>query len=143
MLQQAIVDGDPPDLPAERFSEAARNFVQGCLNKIPKLRPTYSMLLQHPWLAPLLKPEDIDEEDEDAEEDPTQSSDNDARDAEAVAAVPAIVDKEVAEWVVQALERRRSGKMGGSVAPPPLHAAPLDAVSSPVREEGIQAGQAG
>merc|ERR1711939_1254085 len=61
----AIVNGDPPDLPKDGYSDAARNFVHGCLNKIPKLRPTYAMLLQHVWLAPLAKPEAIMEEEED------------------------------------------------------------------------------
>src|ERR1700761_6268149 len=65
---QAIVDGAPPDLPAETFSEASRDFVAGCLNKIPKLRPTYPMLLQHAWLAPVAKPATIMEEDEEAAE---------------------------------------------------------------------------
>lgn len=39
----AIVEGEPPDLPEDGFSEAARDFARGCLNKIPKLRPTYPM----------------------------------------------------------------------------------------------------
>src|ERR1700761_3277422 len=65
---QAIVDGAPPDLPADTFSEASRDFVAGCLNKIPKLRPTYPMLLQHAWLAPVAKPATIMEEDEEAAE---------------------------------------------------------------------------
>lgn len=37
-------------------------------------------------------------------------------------------DKEVADWVQQALERKRSGKMGVA-AKPALHAAPLDSIS--------------
>ncbi|KAI9726448.1 MAG: hypothetical protein M1828_001270 [Chrysothrix sp. TS-e1954] len=87
----AIVDGDPPDLPADKFSDAAHDFVSGCLMKIPKLRPTYAMLCQHAWLAPLLKPATISEEDEEA--------------AEAGAALPSSSetfdtngDKEVADW---------------------------------------------
>uniref|UniRef100_A0A060TCB0 mitogen-activated protein kinase kinase n=1 Tax=Blastobotrys adeninivorans TaxID=409370 RepID=A0A060TCB0_BLAAD len=46
----AIVDGDPPHLPADRFSPQARDFVDQCLKKVPRLRPTYAKLLAHPWL---------------------------------------------------------------------------------------------
>lgn len=87
----------------------ARDFVRGCLNKIPKLRPTYSMLLQHGWLAPLSKPPAISEDEETADTTTT-------------------ADAEVAEWVVAAMERRRTGRMGGS-AKPALHAVSLDSVS--------------
>ncbi|KAF1980024.1 kinase-like protein [Bimuria novae-zelandiae CBS 107.79] len=127
----AIVDGDPPDLPDEGYSEAARNFVHGCLNKIPKLRPTYAMLLQHAWLAPLIKPQTITEEEEEevaaavaAEPDAAAGSKGSSEPIEAV------YDQEVADWVKAAIERRRQGKLGVS-AKPALHAAPLDAVSSP------------
>ena len=65
-MSQAIVEGEPPALP-EGYSDTARDFVKGCLNKIPKLRPTYAMLLKHPWLQPFSKPETITEE---AEEGP-------------------------------------------------------------------------
>jgi len=132
----AIVDGDPPDLPQEGFSEAARNFVRGCLNKIPKLRPTYAMLLQHAWLAPLVKPETIteeDEEDADAPFDDAASADSDGSDRSLNAGAD-VVDKEVAEWVIQAIERRKNGTMGKS-AKPALHAAPLDGVVSPMVEK--------
>ena len=78
------------------------------------------MLLRHPWLAPLTKPATITEEDEDTTEDPTKD--------EAVA--PGFHDPEVAKWVIDALERKRLGKMGQK-AKPALHAAPLDAVPSP------------
>lgn len=114
------MDGEPPDLPNDRFSEAARNFVRSTLNKVPKLRPNYATLLQHPWLAPLLKPPTISEEEEDsASEEVAQ---------EAMAA--GTLDKEVAQWVVSAMERKRNGTMGKR-AKPALHAAPLDAVSNP------------
>ena len=89
------------------------------MNKIPKLRPTYMMLLKHAWLAPLLLPPTISEEDEDAAgEVSTQEVD------------PGVIDEEVAQWVKQAMDRKRNGTMG-SKAKPALHAAPLDAVSSP------------
>lgn len=114
------MDGEPPDLPAERFSEAARDFVRGALNKIPKLRPTYAMLLRHAWLAPLLLPPTISEEDEEAFEATPPNE----------AAVPEAVEKEVSQWVTDAMERKRNGTMGKKVKPA-LHAAPLDAVPSP------------
>ena len=44
-----------------------------------------------------------------------------------------VVDQEVAEWVLQAIEKRKSGKMAKAVQPA-LHAAPLDAVVSPATE---------
>lgn len=127
------MDGAPPDLPSDQFSEAARDFVRGCLLKIPKLRPTYAMLLQHAWLQPLLKPPTISEEDEEAAEAATAAG------LDSPAAVTAAIDEattadaEVAAWVQAAIERRRSGAMGKK-AKPALHAAPLDAVSSPGTE---------
>lgn len=154
---QAIVDGDPPDLPAEEFSEAAHNFVAGCLNKIPKLRPTYGMLLQHAWLAPMQKPDTISEEAEDEEEAEAEAastiassltdaggrvpaSGNEAT-AENKAAVdlkavgndgaPTVfIDEEMGRWVLEALEKRKKGVLGKS-RKPALHAAPLDGLSSP------------
>ncbi|KAL2419561.1 Protein kinase wis1 [Exophiala dermatitidis] len=125
----AIVDGDPPDLPADRFSEAAIDFVRGCLNKIPRLRPTYAMLLRHAWLAPLMKPPTISE-DEEGE----QAAEAGADSSSAGDGVPETADKEVAEWVKAALERKMAGKMAVSKKPA-LHEAPLDAVpgnSSPL-----------
>lgn len=117
------MDGEPPDLPADRFSEAARNFVAGCLNKIPKLRPTYAMLLQHAWLAPLMKPDTITEEDEEEAEAQAESGVDQEQ----------WIDKEVGEWVREQLEKKRQGTLGKH-RKPALHAAPLDAtggVSSP------------
>ena len=114
------MDGEPPDLPTESYSEAARDFVRGCLNKIPKLRPTYAMLIRHGWLAPLLKPPTINE-DEEAEAAAEAGHDTTAE------ALPATADKEVADWVKAAIERKISGKMAKSEKPA-LHAAPLDAV---------------
>lgn len=131
---QAIVDGDPPDLPAETFSEAARDFVAGCLNKIPKLRPTYPMLLQHAWLAVLDKPATIEEEDEEAAEEAAANGEPLAQVASPQPITAAdnggFVNREVGEWVIAAIERRRNGTMGKSTKPP-LHAAPLDAMGSP------------
>lgn len=97
--------------------------MRGCLNKIPKLRPTYALLLRHAWLAPLLKPPTISEEDEEAAEESTDQE----------STGPPIIDKEVADWVANAMKRKKCGKMGNK-AKPALHAAPLDAVSSPLKE---------
>lgn len=100
------------------------------------------MLLQHAWLAPLVKPATIMEDDEE-EEDITGddaaslgsagsrgSTDSDERNT--------VSDKEVAEWVKTALEKRKNGTLGKgrNTEKPPLHAAPLDAMSSPSRENG-------
>ncbi|KAL1842782.1 hypothetical protein VTJ49DRAFT_4267 [Mycothermus thermophilus] len=60
----AIVDGDPPSLPSEGFSPHAHDFVRCCLNKNPHKRHTYPMLLAHPWIQALSKPETITEEEE-------------------------------------------------------------------------------
>ena len=126
------MDGDPPDLPDEGYSETARNFVHGCLNKIPKLRPTYAMLLEHAWLAPLIKPQTIVEEDEEEVEAAVAAGpDPAAGDNVLPVAIEAVHDQEVADWVKAAIERRRQGKLG-KVEKPALHAAPLDAISPPL-----------
>lgn len=86
------------------------------------------MLLRHSWLAPLLKPPTITEEDEEeAESEP----------ANLEPAGPATADKEVAAWVLDAMERRRNGTMGKK-SQPALHAAPLDAVPSPSAEIPVE-----
>ncbi|RVX74268.1 hypothetical protein B0A52_02100 [Exophiala mesophila] len=127
----AIVDGSPPDLPADRFSEAAIDFVRGCLNKIPRLRPTYAMLLRHAWLAPLMKPPTISE-DEEAE----AAAEAGLESTLSSTGAPSTADKEVADWVKDALERKKAGKMAVSKKPA-LHEAPLDAVpGSPLLTDG-------
>ena len=132
---QAIVDGDPPDLPSSGFSDAARDFVRSCLHKVPKLRPTYAMLIRHAWLSPLLKPPTISEDDEEE----NTSGNTDADSVIGVGAGATTADKEVAAWVQDAMERRRLGKMGKSKAPA-LHAVSLDAVPSPAKEVDLAAG---
>lgn len=118
----AIVEGDPPDLPAEGYSDTARNFVRSCLDKNPQKRSTYTMLLAHPWLRALAKPATITEEAEDVD------------DLEAAAqklslgSGPIGADQEVAEWVKGALEKKRRGD-AKSPERPALHAAPFDAAS--------------
>ncbi|ORY67751.1 mitogen activated protein kinase [Pseudomassariella vexata] len=127
----AIVEGDPPDLPSEGYSDVARLFVHGCLNKVPKLRPNYQALLASEWLQGLTKPETITEEDEEAAE-------NDAS-AEAIAGAAghldlshsATEDAEIAAWVRGALQKKTTGEYGGTIDRPALHAAPLD-VGSPI-----------
>ncbi|KAG6885686.1 MAP kinase kinase Wis1 [Termitomyces sp. T159_Od127] len=46
----AIVHGDPPNLPEDRFSAEARDWVARCLAKKPEDRATYQELLDHPFL---------------------------------------------------------------------------------------------
>jgi len=96
----------------------ARDFVRGCLNKIPKLRPTYAMLLQHGWLAALSKPSTI-AEDEEEDGEPTVGTE----------------DREVAAWAQEAIQKKKDGKMG-SAAKPALHSAALDSVNSPATSPG-------
>ncbi|KFA80975.1 hypothetical protein S40288_00780 [Stachybotrys chartarum IBT 40288] len=125
----AIVEGDPPDLPEAGYSSTSRDFVKGCLNKIPKARPTYAMLLNHPWLKPLTKPETITEEAEEGEEAEEI--------AEAVGKISldsGTHDEEVAEWVKGVMLHKQSGSTAVTAPPaglsaPALHAAPLDSVS--------------
>jgi mitogen-activated protein kinase kinase len=74
------------------------------------------MLLQHGWLAPLSKPAPITEGDEDEEGSPN------------LGVGSGTDDKEVAEWVLSSIERRKKGIMG-EIKKPALHAAPLDTVS--------------
>ncbi|KAI1496630.1 kinase-like domain-containing protein [Biscogniauxia marginata] len=127
----AIVEGDPPDLP-DSYSEIARKFVHGCLHKVPKLRPNYQALLASEWLKDLAKPETITEEEEEEEEN------NASADALAEAANSldlshsSTEDPEVALWVNSVLEKKVSGEYGEASGKPALHAAPLDAVSSPL-----------
>jgi mitogen-activated protein kinase kinase len=98
------------------------------------------MLLQHPWLSELIKPETISEEDEEeAENDesntsPTTKQEGDAENTSEIELPPNVVNVEVARWVIQAIERRRQGKMGKKEKPA-LHAAPLDVMVSPSTEK--------
>ena len=94
------------------------------------------MLLQHAWLAPL-DPDKIDtisEEDEEAAE----AAHANGTVSETTVSRPQIdgegqqfVDKEVGEWVRQQIQRKKDGLIGKH-RKPALHAAPLDAVPSPV-----------
>lgn len=127
----AIVEGDPPDLPSEGYSAAAKDFVRCCLNKIPTKRHTYPMLLMHPWIKPLGKPETITEEAE-AEDAAADDSLADITGGLSISTPSGHVgeaDYEVAEWVKGVLDRKRQGLVMDSANRPALHAAPLDRLS--------------
>ncbi|KAK0737436.1 kinase-like domain-containing protein, partial [Apiosordaria backusii] len=127
----AIVEGDPPDLPSDGYSAAAKDFVRCCLNKIPAKRHTYPMLLQHAWIKSLGKPETI-AEDAEAEDAAADDELVDATGAMSIATPSGHVgqgDYEVAEWVNSVLDRKKKGLLDDSAEKPALHAAPLDTVS--------------
>lgn len=126
----AIVDGEPPNLPTEGFSQAARDFVRSCLHKIPKLRPAYSTLLQHPWLIALSKPAVIAEDEEMTGVSVNVDATNNSFKYGLTASGEPVSDPEVAEWVRSAMERKAAGLIKAN-AKPALHAAPLDSVSPP------------
>jgi mitogen-activated protein kinase kinase len=92
------------------------------------------MLLQHAWLAPLAKPDTITEEDEDEVEAAHAAAGGEAAgDLGLPEPIEVVEDKEVADWVKAAIEKKRSGKMKDAEKPA-LHAAPLDAVQSPTHD---------
>jgi hypothetical protein len=70
-----------------------------------------------------MKPPTISEEDEDAEVFPTGSDPG----------IAVTADKEVSDWVIGSMERRRAGAMGKSKSRPPRGA--LDAMPSPSIEQ--------
>ncbi|KAK2593287.1 MAP kinase kinase Wis1 [Conoideocrella luteorostrata] len=131
----AIVEGDPPDLPQEGYSDTARSFVSSCLHKIPKMRATYAMLLNHPWLQSFSKPETITEEAEEGEEA--------EKVAEAIGHLllgrDSTEDEEVAEWVKVALQGGKPKSEENDTSRPALHAVPLDSVS-PISSPLLNAG---
>jgi mitogen-activated protein kinase kinase len=94
------------------------------LNKIPKLRPTYAALLRHAWLAPLIKPPTISE-DEEAEKAAEAGDSMDA--GPQIESSITTADKEVADWVKSAIEKKQKGQLTFAKKPA-LHEAPLDAV---------------
>lgn len=90
------------------------------------------MLLAHPWLKPLTKPETIAEDIEaEAAEDALADAAGrlDLDNAGIFAGGDGSGDREVADWVCAVLEKKRAGLLGGGVQKPALHAAPLDSVS--------------
>nr|UPW42860.1 protein kinase wis1 [Hypsizygus marmoreus] len=56
----AIVHGDPPELPEEKYSEEARDWVRQCLAKKPEDRASYADLLDHPFLKRDRARKDVD-----------------------------------------------------------------------------------
>ncbi|EEH50563.1 STE/STE7 protein kinase [Paracoccidioides brasiliensis Pb18] len=148
----AIVHGDPPELPEEGYSAEAKDFVQGCLNKIAALRPSYDLLLLHPWLSSLIQ---LPYYHHPSRRHRTTDGDNSADgvgmdmdiDMDMDIGIGANVDPskctstpletadgEVAAWVIDALDRRARGVMG-KLERPALHAVALDAVpGSPLLE---------
>lgn len=111
-------------MPEEGYSDTSKEFVKGCLHKVPKMRPTYAMLLKHPWLKALTKPQTIAEEAEEGDEAEQA--------AEAVGKMDlgsSTEDAEIAEWVNAVLQRKEEGKLDAGSSRPALHAAPLDSVS--------------
>ncbi|KAJ5945220.1 hypothetical protein N7516_005388 [Penicillium verrucosum] len=116
----AIVHGDPPTLP-EGFSEPAHAFVRACLDKNPKNRPTYNMLLRHPWLSPLMQPPT--ESGGDSAPPPQEPGSGDAASSAMTA------DEEVAEWVKKQMKLKEDGLLHISEKPA-LHAVALDQVGT-------------
>jgi len=95
------------------------------------------MLLKHPWLKPLVvAPSIIEEEEEEEEEKEDVAASSSPKETKASSLPDDVVDREVAEWVIQAVEKRRLGKLGKSEKPA-LHAAPLDAMVSPGVEKPL------
>ncbi|KAK4125220.1 kinase-like protein [Parathielavia appendiculata] len=127
----AIVEGEPPNLPSEGYSAQAQDFVRCCLNKNPHKRHTYAMLLAHPWIKALGKPETIAENAE-AEE---AAADDELADATGSLSLNnpggqiAEGDYEVADWVKGVLHRKKEGLLQDGGKKPALHAAPLDSLS--------------
>ncbi|CAJ0548053.1 Ff.00g048070.m01.CDS01 [Fusarium sp. VM40] len=120
----AIVEGEPPAMPEDTYSDTAKDFVKSCLHKIPAKRPTYAMLLKHPWLIDFTKPQTITEEAEDGDEADKV--------AEAVGKIDlnsTTEDTEVAEWVNNVLRLEKEGLVASGPVRPALHTAPLDTVS--------------
>lgn len=90
------------------------------------------MLLAHPWLKPLTKPDTIAEDIEaEAAEDALADATGrlDLNNAGISAGGDGSGDSEVAEWVRAVLEKKRGGLLGDGIQKPALHAAPLDSVS--------------
>jgi mitogen-activated protein kinase kinase len=133
---QAIVEGSPPDLP-DCFSANAKDFVKRCLVKDPSRRPTYALLLRHPWIAELDNINTITESEED-EEAITIGKDG-AAVQEKIETSPisgkvlARIDEDVSVWVANSLAARRGEKASGQEESkkPPMHAAPLDVIGTP------------
>lgn len=130
------MQGAPPELPDEGYSDEAKDFVNSCMNKNPSLRPSYDRLLRHPWIADLMTPpsseqgkaSQVDCDSASQTSDPVNTPDYPVHPAAEA------VDEEVADWVRRGLDRLISD--GRIKKRPALHAAPLDAVpGSPLLED--------
>ncbi|PYH92533.1 putative MAP kinase [Aspergillus ellipticus CBS 707.79] len=120
----AIVHGDAPTLPETGYSEDAHAFVRACLDKNPNNRPSYNMLLRHPWLSPLMQPPT------EGEEVPSATTNGSKEGGSTMTE-----DEEVAEWVKERLDRRERGLLQDADKPA-LHAVALDAVpGSPLLDD--------
>lgn len=122
-------------MPEEGYSDMAKDFVKSCLHKIPKMRPTYALLLKHPWIQSLTKPETITEVAEDGE-----TADKVAEAVGHMDLSSGTEDAEVAEWVKSVLKKNADRHNGDGPSKPALHAAPLDSISplgSPVINQGL------
>lgn len=98
----AIVEGEPSELP-EIYSPISKDFVKSCLHKIPAMRPSYTDLLNHMWLAPFAKPETIEEEDE---EDGELKQGMDGLKIDENSCSVETGDPEIAEWVRESLMKK-------------------------------------
>lgn len=90
------------------------------------------MLLAHPWLKSLTKPETITEDSE-GEEAATHGETLAAETARLSLSKDGIHDREVADWVRQSLDQLDQGALDADAAKmktvrPALHTAPLDTV---------------
>ena len=82
------------------------------------------MLLKHPWLKSLSKPETITEEVEEGEE-ADQMTDAVGQ----MSLASGTEDSEIATWVKSKLTYGGPGPKAGGSTRPALHAAPLDSIS--------------
>lgn len=93
--------------------------MQACLDKNPKNRPSYNMLLRHAWLVPLMRPPpEAEATTASAPSEPGQEPPSSMTE-----------DKEVADWVHRQLQRRKDGLLH-DVEKPALHAVALDKVAN-------------
>lgn len=89
------------------------------------------MLLTHPWIKTLGKPETI-AEDAEAEDAAAEDELADATGSLNLNNPSGLVgegDYEVAQWVKTVLERKSQGLLKEEAQKPALHAAPLDSIS--------------
>ncbi|KAJ5091305.1 hypothetical protein NUU61_006175 [Penicillium alfredii] len=126
----AIVHGDAPTLPTTGYSDDAHAFVRACMDKNPNNRPSYNMLLRHPWLVPLMRPPSQPEN-----EMTPQPSETPAPGEHSPYAMTE--DKEVADWVHKQQELRKQGLLHDAEKPA-LHAVALDKVkTSPIHDNPL------